>query len=62
MRLYNDTIVEYNENNKIWYVIETPRNTKNVGYYIQDGKQKVIKTMWVQKDGKLRRYLNKAHI
>lgn len=62
MRLYNDTIVEYNENNKIWYVVETPRNTKNAGYYIQDGKQKVIKTMWVQKDGKLRRYLNKAHI
>lgn len=61
MRLYNDTIVEYNENNKIWYVVETPRNTKNVGYYIQDGKQKVIKSMWVQKDGKLRRYLNKAH-
>lgn len=62
MRLYNDTVVEYNENNKIWYVVETPRNIKKVGYYIQDGKQKVIKTMWVQKDGKLRRYLNKAHI
>lgn len=62
LRLYNDTIVEYNERNKIWYVVEAFNHSKNAGYYIQDGKQKVIKDMWVQKDGKLRRYLNKAHI
>lgn len=61
LRLYNDTIVEYNESNGIWYVVEAFDHSENVGYYIQDGKQKVIKTMWVQKDGKLRRYLNKVH-